>query len=303
VKRRRFAIALGVLAITAGGAVVASILFERLVRQSEPPARGSGTEPPAPAAALHVLATSGTVERSSAPGMWRQVSIGDELGAEDSVRTGGSSTAELGVKGRLRITVADATQITLREATSAVRRLRLSRGRIAVDYAQDPDRWLRIEDEAGRSVETKQARFGALATGTMLAVATEAGTVTLRAGGSAVNVGAGEQSAARNDRPPSRAEPIPGALLLKVAASAADLERDECQALAGAVGLASSVAIDGEPVSLDDDGRFVARARRRRGREAVLVTVTDALGRTAQRAIPCRDPKATVKDLSVRWKR
>ena len=172
-----------------------------------------------------------------------------------------------------------------------------------MDYGEGQERRLRVEDEAGRAVETRQARFGVLATGAMLAVATETGSVTLRAGGAAVDVGAGRQAAARGDRPPSNAEPIPSTLLLKLASAAANLDRDGCAAVAGAASPASSVAVDAQPVALDDRGHFAVRVRRRRGQAAALVTITDALGRSARRAVPCREREPDVKDVSLRWKR
>jgi hypothetical protein len=300
--RRPFATALGVLAITAGVAAIARVVFDRLVDDPEPSARAVA-ETPTPSSTVRVLAVSGVVERSSSLGSWRPLAAGEELGAEDSIRTGASSTADLGVGERSRMTVADATEITVREVTTAAQRFRLARGRIAVDYGEGQQRRLRVEDEAGRVVETEQARFGVLATGAMLAVATETGSVTLRAGGAAVDVAAGRQSAARGDRPPSRAEPIPSALLLKLAGAAAELDRDDCAAVTGAASPASTVAVDAQPVPLGEDGRFAVRVRRRRGGTAVLVTVTDALGRTAQRTVPCRELAPHVKDLSLRWKR
>jgi hypothetical protein len=298
--RRPLATALGVLAITAGVAVIARVAFDRLVYDPEPSPRA---EAPAPGATVRVFAVSGLVERSSSLGTWGPLAPGDELGAEDSIRTGASSTAELGVGERSRMTVAGATEITVREVTTAAQRFRLARGRIAVDYGEGQQRRLHVEDEAGRVVETAQARFGVLATGAMLAVATETGSVTLRAGGTAVDVGAGTQSAARGDRPPSPAEPIPSVLLLMLASAAAELDRDDCAAVSGAASPAATVSVDAQPVTLGDDGRFAARVRRRRGHTTALVTVTDALGRTAQRAVPCRQPPPHVKDLSLRWKR
>jgi len=295
--------ALGVLAITAGFATVARIVFDRLVYVPAPSAARGGVETPAPAGTVHVLAVSGTVERSSSLGTWGPVATGDQLAAEDSIRTGASSTAELGLGERSRMRVAEASRITVREVTTAAHRFRLARGRIAVDYGEGQERRLRVEDEAGRAVETEQARFGVLANGAMLAVATETGSVTLRGGGAAVNVGVGQQSAARGDLPPSRPEPIPSTLLLKLASAAANLDRDDCAAVTGAASPASSIAIDAQPVQLATGGRFAVRVRRRHGQAAALVTVTDALGRTAQRAVPCRETEPHVNDLSLRWKR
>lgn len=307
-RRRRLALALGVVAIAAGGALLARFVFDRLVYEPVPPPPPppvGGGEVPAPAqpGAVQVLAVRGPVERSTRSGGWAPVASGDQLGAEDSVRTSPSSTAELGVGERSRITVAGATQITVREVTSAVDQFRLARGRIAVDYGEGRERRLRVEDESGRAVEATEARFGLLATGTMLAVATEAGSVTLRARGAAVAVGAGEQAAARGDRPPSPAEPIPTALLLRLASAAADLGAEECASLSAVVSLASSVEVNGKPVVPGDDGRFAVRVRRRRGQPTVLVTVVDALGRNAERTVPCRAQEPHVKDLWVRWKR
>ena len=301
--RRPVTIALSVLAIAVGGATVARIVFDRLVYEPEPSEARSSAEAPAPAGRVHVLAVSGTVERTSSLGTWGPVAPGDQFGADDSIRTGASSTAELSIGERSRLTVAEATQITVREVTIAAQRFRLARGRIAVDYGEGRERRLRVEDEAGRAVETEQARFGVLATGAMLAVATEAGSVTLRAGGAAVDVVAGWQSAARGDLPPSRAEPIPSTLLLKLASAAADLDRNDCVAVEGTAGPASSVTVDAQPIPLGDGGRFAVRVRRRRGQAAALVTTMDALGRTAQRAVPCREIEPQVKDLSLRWKR
>lgn len=301
-RRRRLGTALAVLAIAVAGAFVAQVAFDRLVYEPEPPARRGVADAPV-ATAVQVLSVRGAVERASRLGAWSPVASGDQLAAEDSIRTGAASTVELGVGERSRMTVADGSLITVREVTSAVHRFNLARGRIAVDYGQDRERRLRVEDESGRAVEAKEARFGVLATGAMLAVATEAGSVTLRAGGGSVDVHAGEQSAARGDDPPSRAEPIPTAVLLMVASAAAHLERGGCAALVGAASPASLVQVDGEPVPLDDGGHFDVRVRRRRGRAAVLVTVADALGRTTRRMVPCREVEPDVKDLRVRWKR
>lgn len=302
---RRGGLALGVVAIAAGGALLARFVFDRLVYEPVPPAPPAQEEEvpaPARATAVQVLAVQGTVERSTRSGSWTPVAIGDPLGAQESIRTGPSSTAELGVGERSRITVTGATHITVREVTSAVDQFRLARGRIAVVYGEGRERRLRVEDESGREVEATEARFGLLATGTMLAVATETGSVTLRARGAAVSVGAGKQAAARGEGPPSSAEPIPAALLLRLASAAAGPGAEECASLSGVVSLASSVEVDGRPVVPSDDGRFAVRVRRRRGQPTVVVTVVDALGRKAERTVPCRAQEPHVKDLWVRWK-
>jgi hypothetical protein len=306
-RRGPLTLALGVLAIAGGGAMLARVAFDRLVYEPPPPATPPvGVEEvaaPARVRMVRVLAVHGRVERSTRSGAWTPAGNGDQLAAEDSVRTSPSSTAELGLGERSRITVAGAAQITVREVTSAVDQFRLTRGRIAVDYAESGQRRLRVEDDSGRSVEATDARFGLLATGAMLAVATETGTVTLQARGGAVAVGAREQAAARGDRPPSPAEPIPSALLIKLASAAASQDGDECASLSGLASLASSVDVDGRPVASGDDGRFVVRVRRRRGQAALVVTVSDALGRTLQRTMPCRAQEPHVKDLWLRWKR
>jgi hypothetical protein len=313
-RRRGLGVVLGGLAIVAAVALLARVVFDRAVYEAPEAAAPAPASPPAGAAPapaapadpsdVAVVAVSGSVERSGRDGRWTRVAAGDRLATDDALRTGDAARADLRVGERSRITVAERSQVAVREVTAAVHRLRLSRGRVAVEYERDGARTLRIEDATGQRVaESQEGRFSVLASGATLAVATETGSVTLRAAGKAVDVGAGQQSVAAAGAP-SPAAPIPVDLLLRVAdeARSASDPDDLCAHVRGRAAAGAEVTVDDHPVALERDGRFAVRVPRRAGLTAVRVTTRDPGGRSEARDVPCRDPDERLDGLSVRWK-
>lgn len=300
-----FLLALGV----AGGAW---LLFERAVRAPAPPVVAAPPRAPAPAPPPEpeperlleptVVSFEGPVERSDPGSGWRPVQLGERLRAEAAVRTGAGGRADLAVGERARITVAERSQVSVREVSAAVHRWKLVRGRISVDYQPDGARMLRVEAEDGSAaVETRGARFSALATGGVLSVAAESGSVNLTAAGKAVVVAAGEEAVARAGEAPSAPRPIPAALLLKVARAGGDPRAGACALLRGSTDPGAEVAVDGERVPTGEGGRFEALVPGLPGKRETLITVRDASGRLAKRRLRCDDPP-DISDLKVRWK-
>ena len=200
-----------------------------------------------------MVAVTGDVVRLSPNGGTSALSVGQRLRADDSVRTGRDGRTDLQVGARSRLTVAEASQLTVREITEKVHRFKLTRGRIAVDYQADGARLLRIESADGAAVaETQGARFGVLSTGTAVAIATATGAVNLTSQQKTVEVGAGTQAVAVAGKPPSSAEPIPAKLLLKVAdaAPAQDHQGEKlCAEVEGTAPSGSEVLVDGAPAA------------------------------------------------------
>jgi hypothetical protein len=249
-----------------------------------------------------VVGFQGTVEHGAPGADWRPVRIGDRLGVDGAIRTGEGGRADLAVGERSRITVAERSQVAVREVSAAVQRWRLVRGRIGVDHRSDGSRVLRVEAEDGSTVvETRGARFSALASGEVLAVAAEEGKVDLSAAGQAVVVSAGEEAVVRAGHSPSAPRPIPAALLLKVA-RAGDGGSGACAWLRGATAPGAEVAVDGKSVPLGEGGRFEALVPGEPGKRQTLVTVRDASGRLEERRLRC-DRAPGISDLKVRWKR
>jgi FecR protein len=281
------------------------VLFRRAVYRAPPAAAAQVREEPRADGAI-VVAVAGDVVRLSPSGGTSALAVGQRLGAEDSVRTGKGAHTDLQVGPRSRLTIAEASQLTVREITEKVHRFKLTRGRIAVDYQRDGARLLRIESADGEAVaETHGARFGVLSTGSAVAIATETGAVNLTSSQGAVEVSAGKQAVAETGKPPSAAEPIPAKLLLKVADAAPPQEREEqlCAEVAGTAPLGAEVLVDGTPAAIADDGGFRVRVPAARGKTGVQVAIRDATGRETIRTVPCGARMPRIKDFAIRWKK
>jgi hypothetical protein len=254
-----------------------------------------------------VVAVTGDVVRLSPSGGTSALAVGQRLRAEDSVRTGRGGRTDLMVGARNRLTVAEGTQLTIREVTEKLHRFKLTRGRIAVDYQADGARLLRIESADGSAVaETQEARFGVLSTGTAVAIATETGAVNLTSERKTVEVGAGRQAIAVAGKPPSSAEPIPARLLLKVAAAKAANDREGlCAEVEGTAPPGAEVLVDGAPAAVAEDGHFRVRVPSAPEKSSALLAIRDASGRETTRTVACGPggSAARIKDFAIRWRK
>lgn len=306
----------GAIALAVALVLLASLAFDRFVARkgtpspelAEPSPVPTSTSTAAVPAELGAMVRNvvGTVERSIGS-TWTAVHQGDSLRVDDSIRTGAFSSAELQVGEGSQLTVTDASELVVRELTEAVHRFRLSRGRIAVDYANSGERVLKIENETtGAVAETRGAKFHVLATGVSLAVATETGVVDLKAAEGTVRVGEGQQSVVHAGSPPSAAEPIPVELLLKLARAGQE-QAQLCVKVEGSVRPGCEVRIDGKVVTADAQGRFAVAVDRRKGLKAVKVETRDALGRSREQRVPCGGVKRKPGDdpaitgIRIRW--
>jgi hypothetical protein len=307
--------ALEIAAVTILVLAVAWFVFRHTIYAGSAPEVAAAVPPTAPARAATpaapvqedalVSAVVGEVERFDASGVKTALSVGDKLHASDSLRTGKGARTDLQIGEGSRLTVGEGTQLTVKEISDRVHRLKLTRGRITADYAKGGERTLRIENETGDAVvETKGARFSMLSNGKSLAVATAEGAVDLTAHDKTVQVAAGQQSVAMTGNVPSAAEPIPAALLLKVADAAGANQVDGlCAEVDGRAPAGTEVLIDGAPIALAENGRFRVRVPKDpKDKKAVLVAVRDASGRETTRRVPCEtDP--SIDDMAIHWKR
>ncbi len=291
------------LLVVTGGAWV---LFRGTVyRAPGPPPAAPHAEPRVDEAI--VVAVVGDVVRLSPSGGTSSLAVGQRLRADDSVRTGHGGRTDLQLGARNRLTVAERTQLTIREVTDKLHRFKLTRGRIAVDYQADGARLLRIESADGSAVaETQGARFAVLSTGTAVAIATQTGAVNLTAQEKTVEVRAGSQSIALAGRSPSAAEAIPARLLLKLASAPAAQEREGlCAEVEGTAPPGAEVLVDGAPAAVADDGRFRVRVPAAPEKTTALLAIRDASGRETTRTVPCGTggSVARIKDFAIRWRK
>jgi hypothetical protein len=292
------------LALTGG----AWLLFRKTLYRAAHPTPGAAraAEEPRAEEAI-VVAVRGDAVRLSPNGGTSALAVGQRLRADDSVRTGRGGRTDLQIGARSRLTVAEGTQLTIREVTERLHRFKLARGRIAVDYQADGARLLRIESADGSAVaETQGARFGVLSTGTAVAIATETGAVNLTSQRKTVEVRAGALSIARAGKPPSGAEPIPARLLLRLATATPAHQRDGvCADVEGTAPPGAEVLVDGAPAAVADDGRFRVRVPAAPDKSEALLAIRDASGRETTRAVPCAGAgtMARINDLAIHWKR
>ncbi|HEY3446639.1 MAG TPA: FecR family protein [Myxococcales bacterium] len=264
--------------------------------------------PAPPAEREAVVATVvGKVERLRGTD-WNPVKVGDTVKAEDSLRTAPSARADLEIGDASRLTVSEDTQVKVAELTAAVHRFKIKRGRVAAAYQSDGARVLRIEGEGGEAVaEAREASFSVRATDSTFAVATEVGTVNLKAAGAEVAVGAGQLSVAAADHAPSPASPIPAAVLLKVAAAATVAKADPCSIVEGDASPGADVQVDGAPAAVDPSGHFRAALEAQRGRREVLVVMRDLLGNTREEKIACAPTRRgdagsqPIEKMKIQW--
>jgi hypothetical protein len=275
-------------------------VFSRAVYRAPPELRAG--IPKAASAAVDeaiVEAVSGPVQRSTSQGDWAALVAGEHLRADDSLRTGKGARTDVRIGDRARLTVTESSQLTIREITDKVHRFQLARGRVKADYEPDAQRLLRIESSGG-VVESRGARFSVLSTGTAVAIATDAGAVTLRAQDGSVEVHEGQQAVAVQGRPPSASEPIPAGVLLKVANAAAATD-GLCATVEGIAPPGAEVTVDGAAAALLPDGRFRVPVARTGDRREVLVALRDAAGREETRKVRCVDPPARIRDFAIHW--
>lgn len=248
-----------------------------------------------------VEAVTGQVQRSTSQGDWAALVAGEHLRADDSLRTGKGARTDLRIGDRARLTLTESSQLTIREITDKVHRFQLARGRVKADYKPDAQRVLRIEGSGG-VVESRGARFSMLSTGTAVAIATDAGAVTLLAQNGSVEVREGQQAVAVEGRPPSATEPIPASVLLKVANAAAATD-GLCATVEGVAPAGAEVTVDGAVAAVAPDGRFRVAVPHATDRREVLVALRDAAGREETRKVRCVDPPPRIRDFAIHWRK
>jgi FecR protein len=273
-------------------AVAAALALHLRGRESEAP-------PAAPQrSGARVLSADPGVERST-PAGWTPAKAGDALEVTDSIRTPERNAAEIALGPGTRITIDDRSEVTVRELTAAAQRVGLVRGRIGVEVRPDGTRFLRIEDQSGDVTARGAGRFGVVATGEGLAIASAEGRVTVESAGRAVDVPAGAETVAWRGSAPLPPRPIPREIVLHVARQLQERRASVCLVLH--VDVAAGLSIDGEQVEVPSDGAVVVRLPPRSARRDVDVELRHAAGAVERRRMPCWRDEGEVSELQVKW--
>lgn len=287
----------GVVVAAVAAAVIGGAMVIRVVRPA--PASAPAAAPARSADALVVAADEG-VQRTVAGGGWAPARAGDTLAVADSIRTDAAATAEIELGRGSRVTVAQRTEVTVRELTAAVQRIGLIQGRIGVDVESDGTRVLRVEDASGDvRVTASGGRLGVVAGPTSLAVVAQEGGALLESAGKTVDVPAGHEAAAWRGLPPVAPAPVPRALLRRVVLAMEAKRASVCNVVQ--VDLAAEVVVNGEAVETPPDGRLVLRVPPGGRRRRAELVIRHASGQVERESVPCWRDEADVSDLEVRW--
>jgi FecR-like protein len=266
--------------------------------------RPRGDDPPGPSAALPahdalVVSADPGVERRGS-GAWVRAKAGDALDVTDSIRAGEGASAEIALGPGTRITLAERSEVTVRELTAAAQRVGLLRGRIGVDVRPDGTRVLRVEDQTGTvAARGASGRFGVVARGDGLAIASSEGRVTVESAGESVDVPAGAETVAWRGAAPLPPRPVPRDVVLRVARRIEERRTSVCLVLH--VDVAAELFIDGEAVAIPPDGSVAVRLPHGSDRREVDVLLRHAGGAVERRRMPCWRDEGDVSTLEVKW--
>lgn len=255
---------------------------------------------------VRVLEASGPLERRSGEdgGQWTTLEKGDTLQPQEAVRTGRDGTAVLQVGGGARVRVAGRTELSIKAVDEEQVRVRLVEGRFSADVAADGGTVFQAEAAGSDAVaETRGGRFSMMSDGRgQVAVATETGSVRLRARGKDVNVGAGTISTVSPGSAPSAPTAVPKSLLLKVAAPGKTVQRETEHEVEGTATPGALVRVRDRSVRVDEQGHFRLKVPLREGDNTVEVSAVDVMGREKQSTYQVTvDSKAPAVKGSMKW--
>ncbi|HZI14255.1 MAG TPA: FecR domain-containing protein [Myxococcus sp.] len=254
--------------------------------------------------ALRVLSVEGKVQRRGGDLRWAQVYVGQELRADEAIRTAPSSRAVLGLGEGGRVEVAPRSEFSVREISRTVARVRLEQGRMAAALpgGEVP---LRVETSGSEALaESSEGSFVVVSNGHgQLAVAATQGSVRLSVGAASVVVHEGQQSEAATGGAPSAPHAIPNSLFLKVVRPGASVRREREARVRGETAPGALVSINGQRVASGLDGHFQVQVPLKDGRNTLVVEAEDAFGKTKRVALPPIQVKTKVRGVraQVKW--
>lgn len=244
-----------------------------------------------------VVATTGLVEKR-AGAQWVALREGDQLTAQDTIRTAADAHATLDAG--MIVEVDDRTELTVGEISASISQLALSEGRVTANAGARGGQTIRISTRDTDAIaETDAGRFDVLSSGKgQVTVTAREGAVTLTAKGTTITVPEGQLSIVARGKVPTTPSAIPTSLFLKVSAASAarDTTGVRGQTTPGAV-----VSINGVRTAMASDGTFTGAVPVRKGENTIIVQVEDALGRRERKLIQRPTASRPSLETQVEW--
>ncbi|HEY3359788.1 MAG TPA: FecR family protein [Polyangia bacterium] len=288
--------ALVVVALAFG--VLYFALFTRPEARPEAP-------PPPPPLSLTIATLEGPVEVFRA-GAWAPAAAGSRLAASDRVRTGAGARATLRLSDGSTVSLEPMTETQVQALDRALSRIRLGAGLVQADIADDPGRLFQVDlDDDGAAARTHGAAFAITSNGAggAAAVSASRGQVTVAARGREVVIRSGEITRVAPGAAPTAPEPLPAALLLKVAWPQRPLHAPSA-VVEGETEPAARLEVQGRPTPVGADGRYRVVVALREGENRVTVRARLAGAPTREERSPpiTVDTRTDFKVQIPRWK-
>ena len=228
------------------------------------------------------MASRGLVEVQATDGSWQPVAVGQELGADQAVRTGRNGEANLAFGDGIQVRVSPLSEFAVRDLQEDLTRIRLEEGHVAATVDPDKQRLLQVEAKGSDAVaESRGGEFGVVSDGKgQLTVATKTGSVKLSSAGKSVDVGAGETSTVLGEGiGPTAPRAIPKSLFLKLQDPRDRRINRNYTVVEGVTTPGNLVRVEGRLAKTDTKGRFKVKVKLSDGSNRVSVNVLDASGR------------------------
>ncbi len=262
-------------ALLVAGAAVAY----RMLLGPAPAAPAPEPEDPPPPVRLAVAEVSGevTVVRG---GTRSRAAAGDELRADDAIETAPGARVVL-AGAFYDVALEEGATFDVREITAELSRFHLAQGLVSARVREEAGRAVEIEGPAGARVRTKGGDVAVARSGTTVAVGVQRGSAEFGAAGGTVVLAAGQQSIAAAGARPSRPEPIPTSLLLKVSWPEERTTNQRRIVVTGRTQPGAIVVLGEERVDVGADGRFTHVVTLREGRQRLSARARSVGGSAA----------------------
>ncbi|HEX9049278.1 MAG TPA: hypothetical protein VF841_01975 [Anaeromyxobacter sp.] len=273
--RREAALFWSTAALLVAGAAVA---YRVLLGPS--PAAAPPRDDAPPAVRLAIAEISGEVTLVRA-GVRSRAAPGDALRADDAIETARGARVVL-AGGSYDVALEEGAAFDVREITAELSRFHLGQGYLSARVREEPGRAVEIEGAPGARVRTAGGDVAVVRSGATVAVGVERGSAEFAAGGAAVVLAAGQQSMAAAGARPSRPEPIPASLLLKVSWPEERATNQRRIVVTGRTQPGAIVVLGDERVDVGADGRFTHVVTLREGRQRLSARARAVGGSAAE---------------------
>jgi hypothetical protein len=259
--------------------------------------------------AARLAESNGTVEVRQEGGDWAKLEAGGEVAPGADVRTALGSSAALALGNNVKIRIDGKSQVRLADLSPERARFTVGEGFIFADVLSGGPALQFVGPKGDAVAETKDGALYLSANdkGELRAAVTR-GEATLSSNGEQVLVRAGYVAVAAPGRAPSSPSEVPRSLLLKVRWPTDLTTAKRRQLVTGSTAAGARVVIGDQIVWADEKGKFESIVELSEGKNRVVVTAVDAVGRKLDEASPTieldtRAPRQTIETSPAMWGR